>query len=209
MRLLWIALTVAVALLVPFLFWGEMFTAWFTGDAAIQWIRSWGMLGGVAVIVLLMADLFLPLPATGVMSAAGYLYGAVVGGLISATGSFLSGILAYGLCRALGHGIAERLAGAEDLKKSEALFRRRGAWLVALSRWLPLLPEVIACLAGVSRMPLRTFAVALACGSVPLGFVYAAIGAAGQERPALALGLSVLVPALLWAIVQPLLSRAE
>jgi uncharacterized membrane protein YdjX (TVP38/TMEM64 family) len=56
-------------------------------------------------------------------------------------------------------------------------------------------------------MPFSSFALALACGCVPVGFAYAAIGQAGQEHPALAIGLSIAAPALLWIIVQPLLKR--
>ncbi len=202
MRLVWLAIVLAVFVAVPFLIWGDRFESWFTGDAAIQWVQSWGPWGGVAVIGLLVADLVLPLPGTGVISAAGYLYGAWIGGLLGAAGSFFSGLLAYGLCRSMGHGIAARLVGAEELARGEALFRRRGAWFVALSRCLPLLPEVVACLAGVTRMPFGIFALALACGSVPMGFIYAAIGAAGQDHPGFAIGLSIAVPAILWAGVQ-------
>jgi uncharacterized membrane protein YdjX (TVP38/TMEM64 family) len=202
MRLLWLSIGLAVLLLVPFLLWGDVLGGWFSGDAAIRWVLSWGRLGWLAVIALLGADLVLPLPATGVMAAAGYIYGAVLGGTISAAGSFASGMLGYGLCRRFGRRLAERLAGAADLTRGEALFRERGPWLVAVSRCLPLLPEVVACLAGVTRMPFRIFVLSLACGSIPMGFVYAAIGAAGQSRPGLALGLSVAVPALLWLAVQ-------
>ena len=209
MRLVWTALALAAIICVPFLIWGEDFTRWFTGDAALAWIRGWGAWGWLAVIGLLMLDLFLPLPATPVMSAAGYLYGPWIGGLLSATGSVVSGLLGYWLCRCLGRGLAERLAGAAALAENETFFRRRGPWLVAASRWLPLLPEVIACLAGLTRMPARTFTVALLCGSVPLGFVYAAIGAAGQDNPRVALALSVLAPPVLWGLVSPWLRRGR
>lgn len=207
MRLFWLALALAALVAVPFLLWGHAFEGWFTGDAAIRWLRDWGALGWLAVIVLLVADLVLPVPGTGVMSAAGYLYGVWIGGLLGAVGSFLSGLLAYGLCRRFGHAVAARLAGVDDLARGEALFRRRGAWLVALSRCLPLLPEVVACLAGVTRMPLRIFVIALACGCVPMGFIYAAIGAAGQNDPAFAIALSIAVPAVLWAGVQAWLAH--
>jgi uncharacterized membrane protein YdjX (TVP38/TMEM64 family) len=139
------------------------------------------------------------------MSAAGYLYGALAGGLISSAGSFAAGMTGYGLCRAFGRGIAVKLAGQEQLETHQTRFQRNGPWLVAASRWLPLLPEVISCLAGLTRMPLRLFAVSLACGSVPMGFVYAAIGAAGQDHPQLAIALSALVPPVLWALMRPLL----
>ena len=208
MRLLRTSIILAVVLCIPFLLWGDAFLDWFTGDAAIEWIRGWGAWGWLAVMGLLLSDLVLPLPATAVMSAAGYLYGALVGGAVSAAGSFAAGMTGYGLCRAFGQGIALRFVGENELAKHETLFRRSGPWLVAASRWLPLLPEVISCLAGLTRMPFRVFAVSLACGSVPMGFVYAAIGAAGQDNPRLALALSAVVPPVLWAVMRPLLRRS-
>lgn len=209
MRLLITAIVLAVAFCIPFALWGGQFTAWFTGDAAIAWIRGWGAWGGLAVIALLMADLVLPIPATAVMSAAGYLYGPLVGGALSAAGSFAAGMTGYGLCRGFGRGVAARLAGESELAEHATLFRRGGPWLVAASRWLPLLPEVVSCLAGLTRMPLRVFAPALACGAVPVGFVFAAIGASGRENPGLALGLSILIPPALWLAVRPLLRRGD
>lgn len=209
MRLLVSFIIFAVILCIPFLIWGDQFMQWFTGDAAIAWIRGWGAWGWLAVIGLLVSDLFLPIPATPVMSAAGYLYGAFVGGLVSAAGSFAAGMLGYGLCRGLGRNIAQRLVGEKELAEHHTHFQRSGPWLVAASRWMPLLPEVISCLAGLTRMPLRVFVVSLACGCVPMGFVYAAIGAAGQDNPKLAIGLSVLVPPVLWAAMRPLLRRRD
>jgi len=208
MRLLTTAVIFAIVLCIPFAIWGGEFMAWFTGDAAIAWIRGWGAWGWLAVVGLLVSDLFLPIPATPVMSAAGYLYGALVGGMISAAGSFAAGMAGYGLCRTFGRGVAVRLAGEAEITRHETLFQRTGPWLVAASRWLPLLPEVITCLAGLTRMPVRTFVVSLACGAAPMGFVYAAIGAAGQDRPKMALGLSVILPPLLWLAVSPWLLRA-
>ena len=202
MRLLWLAILLAVLLALPFLFFGDEFEAWFTGDAAIVRLRGCGAWAWAAILGLLAADLMLPLPGTAVMSAGGFIYGALLGGAIAATGSFLSGLLAYALCRRFGHGLAVRLAGPADLAQGAALFRTRGPWLVALSRALPLLPEVIACLAGLTGMPLRSFVISLAYGCVPVGFIFAAIGAAGQAQPGLALALSVAVPAILWAGAQ-------
>jgi uncharacterized membrane protein YdjX (TVP38/TMEM64 family) len=204
MRLLRLALLLAVVLCLPFVFWGGQFERWFTGDAAVQWLRDRGPWGWLATIALLLGDLVLPVPSTGVMSAAGFLYGAGVGGALSATGSYLAGLLAYGLARWFGQKAAARLASADDLAGNASLFQRYGPWLIALSRALPLLPEVSCCLAGLAPMRFGTFALALGCGCVPVGFAYAAIGAAGQASPALAIGLSIAVPAALWFVVRPL-----
>jgi membrane protein DedA with SNARE-associated domain len=62
--------------------------------------------------------------------------------------------------------------------------------------------EVISCLAGLTRMPLPIFAASLACGALPMGFVYAAIGAAGQDNPTMAILLSIVVPPLLWLVAR-------
>jgi len=202
MRLVWLTLALALAVIIPFTIWGGRFEQWLTLDGTVAMIRGWGAWGWLGVIALLIGDLFLPVPATPVMSAAGFVYGWFAGGLISAAGSFLAGATAYLLCRSFGHDVAERIVGRADLQRGHALFERRGPWLVALSRALPVLPEVIACLAGLTEMPARTFFISLACGSVPLGFVYAAIGAAGIDRPGLALGLSAAIPILLWLVAK-------
>jgi uncharacterized membrane protein YdjX (TVP38/TMEM64 family) len=205
MRLLITAAAMAGLFCLPFVLWGQDFMLWFSGDAAIAWIRGQGSWGGLAVVGLLVADLFLPIPATPVMSAAGYLYGFWTGGILSALGSFAAGATGYLLCRGFGWGIAARLAGEKELSDHHTRFQRFGPWLVAASRLLPLLPEVVSCLAGLTRMPPRVFLSALTCGAVPVGFVYAGIGAAGQEHPRLSLGLSLLIPPVLWLLVRPLL----
>lgn len=209
MRLFYVLLIVALTVLLPFLIIGERFEEMGSFSAFSAWLattgRRWAWL---AALGLLSADLVLPVPATGVMSALGYVYGVWAGGAIAAAGSFISGTTAYALCRQFGVNAAARLMGERDLERGERLFAGpAGGWLVAVSRCLPLLPEVVACMAGLTRMPARRFFPALAAGCLPMGFIFAAIGAGGTERPGLALALSVLVPALCYAPAFWLLKR--
>jgi uncharacterized membrane protein YdjX (TVP38/TMEM64 family) len=168
----------------------------------VAWLGEYDHWAGAAGVVLLLSDLVLPVPGTMVMSALGFVYGPVVGGAVAALGSFLSGALGYTLCRLLGPHAALRILGEKDLARGERLFSSVGGWLVVLSRWLPLFPEVIACMAGLARMRASTFFAALACGSLPLGFAFAAVGHAGADYPLLALTLSALGPPVLWLAVQ-------
>lgn len=207
MRLLWIFLGLALLVLIPFGIWSD--DLMWDQSTAVGWIERFDRWGWLAGMGLLVVDLFLPVPGTVVMSAMGYLYGPLLGGAASATGSFLSGLLAYFLCRRLGRRAAVRLAGEKDLARGERLFARSGGWLVAFSRWLPVFPEVIACMAGLTRMPPAAFMTALACGSVPMGFTYAAIGHLGVENPGMALALSAVVPLALWLPFQRWLRRRE
>lgn len=209
MRLFWILFALAAAVLIPFAIWGDRFDGWFTGDAAIVWIREKGPFGWLAVVLLLMSDLVLPVPGTAVMSAAGYLWGTLVGGLVAATGSFMAGLFAYGLCRQFGRGMAARLAGEKDLARGEQVFRNRGFLFVAVSRSFPLLAEVIPCLAGLTGMPFREFVSALALGCLPMAFIFAHIGSIGQHHEGLALALSAIVPAVFWAAVHFWLRRQK
>lgn len=202
MRLIWIFLGLAVLFSIPFLIWGDSLMETFTQEGSISWLKQYGKWAWLAALLLLLSDLVLPIPATAVMAALGFVYGPVWGGLIGGGGSFLSGSLAYGLCRLMGRNAAMRILGEKDLEKGERLFSKVGGWLVVLSRWLPVFPEVIACMAGLTRMPARTFHVAMACGSLSLGFVFATVGHAGVENPALALILSAALPPILWVAVQ-------
>ncbi|NNC89396.1 MAG: VTT domain-containing protein [Akkermansiaceae bacterium] len=209
MRLLGLFLILALLVIVPFLIWGDFYEGLFSPEGAVERLerfgKSWAWLAGVALI---LADLLLPIPGSAVMAALGYVYGFWLGGAIGAGASILSGLVAYGLCRRLGRGAAEWIAGRRDLEKGERLFRgAAGGWIVALSRWLPVMPEVIACLAGLARMPVRRFTFAVACGSIPLGFAFAAIGTTGHANPKLALLLSAIIPPLLWAAIRPVVMK--
>ncbi|HEY0605864.1 MAG TPA: VTT domain-containing protein [Herpetosiphonaceae bacterium] len=198
MRLLWLFLMLVALILIPFALWGDALESTFSTTGAVSWLTSYGHWAWVAGIMLLIADLFLPLPGTVIISALGYVYGPLLGGLIGAAGSFLSGVTAYVLCRFLGRRAAVWLLGQRELARSERLFADMGGWIVVLSRWLPVFPEAIACMAGLTRMPWSSFLLALICGSLPLGFVFAAVGHAGIDRPALALLLSAALPPILW-----------
>jgi uncharacterized membrane protein YdjX (TVP38/TMEM64 family) len=80
----------------------------------------------------------------------------------------------------------------------EGLFERAGAWAIVLTRSLPYsIPEAIVFLAGLAAMPMRKFAAALAIGSVPTAFAFAAIGAGLADQPIVALVVSYVLPILL------------
>lgn len=205
MRLIFLMIALIAIVLIPFFIWGDTLMAFFSWEHSLEWLRGYGAWAWAIAIVLLIADLFLPLPATIIMSALGYIYGPLVGGLLSAAGSFASGVLAYWLCRMLGENAATWVLGKKEYERGKKISTKVGGWVVALSRWLPVFPEVVACMAGLIRMPANYFYLALASGSLPLGFTYAFIGSSGITYPALALGLSAGLPPLIWFIINRVL----
>ena len=199
MRLILVFVGLAVALLIPFVLWGQHLEVSPEGVAA--WLRGYGVWAWAVGIALLAADLFLPVPASAVLAALGFLYGPWVGGALGAVGSVGSGLLGFGLGRLFRRETAERWVGRAELEQGQRLFNRFGPWLIVLSRWLPLFPEVVSCAAGLIRMRLGAFLLALVCGSVPMSFTYAWVGHAGNEHPGWATGLSLLGPPLLWWLI--------
>ena len=153
--------------------------------------RIWAALIGIGAI---SADLVVPVPAQAIMAALGLIYGALLGGLLATAGTFLAGFIAYWLCRLLGRRAALFIAGQRDMDRIHAFFDRYGLWAIACSRWLPLVPEVLSSLAGVTKMSQARFLLGSLIGSVSVGFAYATWGAMELAPPAVALGLSVLIP---------------
>jgi uncharacterized membrane protein YdjX (TVP38/TMEM64 family) len=175
---------------------------------AVLALRDYGGWAWAVGIVLIWADLVLPIPQTAVIAAFGIIYGTLLGGLLGTLGLITGGLLGYGLMLTSARRFAQRFAGPRSLHKMEYLFDRGGAWAIILSRSLPYsIPEVMVFLAGLAAMPVPNFTAALIIGSVPTAFVFAAIGAGWADQPILALGISYVLPILLLPVALYLMRR--
>ena len=179
------------------------------GDALVDrsWLDAFGDRVWLVAVGLIVADIFLPVPTTLVITVMGQKYGPILGGLIGTLGTFSAGLIAYGLTRMLGPRFARWLL-AEELESAQRFFREKGAFAVACSRWLPLLPEAISCMAGLARMPFVKYCVALLSGAVPMSFAYAAL-AGTSDNELVPLLISILLPIPIWWIAGRLLHGAR
>jgi uncharacterized membrane protein YdjX (TVP38/TMEM64 family) len=167
--------------------------------------EGWAWAVGIALI---WADLVLPIPQTAVIAALGIIYGTLLGALLGTLGLITGGLLGYGLMLTSARCFVQRFVGARSLHKMESLFDRGGAWAIVLTRSLPYsVPEAIVFIAGLAGMPIRKFTAALAIGSVPTAFAFAAIGAGWADQPILALGLSYVLPIFLLPVALYLMRR--
>lgn len=203
-RVLLLVLFLALVVVLPSVIWSDQIEMSLSADRSEEWFRDFGGWTWAVGIGLMIGDVFLPIPGSVVMAAMGMVYGPFIGGLVAAAGSILAGILGYGLCRFLGTDLATKLTGERGMRQAEGLFERWGGWLVVASRWLPVLPETVAFLAGLTRMPFPKFFLALVCGSTPLGFAYATAGHLGGGNPTVTLLTVMLVPLVLWFVFQKL-----
>ena len=200
LKIFLITLLLALGFLLAFKMWGNHIETFFSQQACAQWfqeIRGWAWAVGIG---LLIADLLLPIPATGIMAALGSVYGIWLGGFIAAAGSAGAGFSGYGLARLAGRKGVRWLANNAELARFKAFFDRWGGWGVIVSRILPILPEVMTILAGLARMDLKRFSAALLLGTIPTCFLFAYLGHASRTDPGYGIAAAVVLPLLLWPV---------
>ncbi|MEL7238437.1 MAG: VTT domain-containing protein [Planctomycetota bacterium] len=128
--------------------------------------------GAAAVAGLMLGDLFFPVPTLSVMLVAGSLLGFTVSATASIFGLLLAGSCGYVLSARYGHVIVKRIVPDEvEREDMNRIFLRHGVIVILLSRALPMLPEVSACLAGATGMRWRTFLLAWLASTVPYALV--------------------------------------
>jgi uncharacterized membrane protein YdjX (TVP38/TMEM64 family) len=197
LKLAGIVVCVVAFVLVPYFLWHEAMDAYFASEEYQQWLVSARPYAWAVAIAMLVGDLFLPIPTTPVMATLGVLYGTLLGGVIGAAGSVLAGLVAYGLARLLGERASRLLASEEEMADLQVFFDTWGVGGIIASRALPVVPEVLTFMAGMARMHLGRFVLALVVGAVPVGFLLSWAGQASGTSSNLLLVLT-LTPAALW-----------
>ena len=195
-----LALFFALLFVLGFELWGEWFETVFDQQACVAWfaeIRGYAWAVGIG---LLVADILLPVPATGIMAALGSVYGTLAGGLIAVAGSAGAGIIGYALARLAGGRAVGWLASEEERARFQSFFDRWGGGAVIASRILPILPEVMTILAGLARMQWSRFLAALMLGTVPTCFLFSALGHVARSVPVYGTALAVFIPLALWPL---------
>lgn len=151
---------------------------------------------GIAVAGFLYADLFIAVPTLTISLLAGFFLGFAHGFVAVTSGFLLAGYTGYFISARFGEQLLHRISTKDNVLEMQELFKRHGLIMLLICRATPVLPEVTACLSGLSRMPLSRFtmgwlinslpyaALATYAGSVstlenPMPAIYTAIGISG------------------------------
>jgi uncharacterized membrane protein YdjX (TVP38/TMEM64 family) len=193
------AAAVAVVLLAIFGIASAADVAWF--DDPTPLLRGGRIAAAVIGVLLLVADVFLPVPSSIVMVVHGTLFGAAAGTLLSLAGSTAAAMTGFAIGRA-GTGAIRRFVTPVEHERAGAMLRRWGVLAIAVSRPVPILAETIAILAGSSPLTWRQAALSAAAGSLVPSLVYAWAGAhatGAVSHVAIFAGV-IAVSALLWLL---------
>ena len=203
MRRWWIlAVVIAVTLLALFFAFSSAGIAVLEDPTPL--LRGARPLAGVIGVLLLVADVFLPIPSSLVMLAHGTLFGVAGGTLLSLIGSVASALTAFAVGRA-GQGAVRRFVTEREHARAGALLERWGVVAIAVTRPVPILAETVAILAGSSPLTWGQTAIAAAAGSLAPAAVYGWAGAHAQGvvNHALAFGGVLLITSLLFFLGRP------
>ena len=137
-------------------------------------------------IVVFLNNIGAPLPGETILLGAGFILGKSAGSLwepiVAGTAAcFLGGTCAFWLGRRLGHTGLEKIhwlhLTPKRLKWPERFFKRHGAKAVFIARFIALFPPVVAnLLAGMTKMPWRTYLFYNLTGSAAYTTSYILIG---------------------------------
>jgi len=158
--------------------------------------------GLFAIMVgLLFVDLFVAVPTLTIVLLGSYFLGFELGLLAAITGSAFAALSGYAICRRWGDPALARIVRDERQRhEMRDAFKLHGPGMIVLARAVPILPEVTACMAGITAMPLRRYTLFWTIGTLPYVTIasYAgSISTLDDPRPAIyaALGLY----AVMWA----------
>lgn len=155
------------------------------------------------IILLLVADILLPVPASIVMVASGVLFGGFWGGVISLIGSLAGTILNFQLSRKLGQRKVRTWMKEKEYNNLSLVMHKFGAYVVIFTRIVPLLMESVSAMAGLSKMKLNKFILMNVIGFLPITFLYSFTGAIYKDQPQnilIVLTLGFFVPLIFWFI---------
>ena len=143
-----------------------------TEDNVRLWLEAASTLSALTVMAivigLLFIDLFVAVPPLTIVILGGYFLGFELGLFAAITGSALAAFVGYAICNRWGEtALAKVIRDEAQRADMRDAFEAHGPGMILLARAAPILPEVTACMAGITRMPLSRFALFWSIGTLP------------------------------------------
>ena len=194
-------LALALILLAVFAWYRWNLSALFEPARIEALLQSIGPLAPlIYMAVMAVTAVIIPIPGPPLFVIAGAIFGPVMGTVYAVTGSVAGALVAFLIARFLGRDFIESLVGRQVViccECSEGLLTK----IVFFSRLLPLVSfDVVSYGAGLTRMRLRSFALATLLGSIPMTFIYHSFGSVLKVSTMTGLILGLVIVAILFAL---------
>ncbi|MDU0200938.1 MULTISPECIES: TVP38/TMEM64 family protein [Paenibacillus] len=174
-----------------------IFTTYVFKDEILNWMQH----GDAPVLLIFLAALgfiIVPIiPYKIVIGLLGFMYGPLMGALISWTAASVASVIVFWLTRYLFQKQGRAyLSKYEKLEKLQVAIEKNPFLTILLARLIPVIPQaVVNVIPAITSIPVVTFAVASALGKIPAMLLFAFIGSnlfAGTSKLVLSVGVYVL-----------------
>jgi uncharacterized membrane protein YdjX (TVP38/TMEM64 family) len=126
--------------------------------AFLDSLGPWSVVGFVLLQALQVVAAPIPGDASGLLG--GFLYGPVLGVIVSTLGLTLGSWVAFGLSRAFGRPFVEKLVSPSTIERFDYLMHAKGAFLVFMLFLIPCFPKDYLCyILGLGRISTAEFLV--------------------------------------------------
>ncbi len=149
----------------------------FNKDVIFTTLHHWGPYAWVIYIIILIIAVMSPLPDSLVIIAGGFLFGSLIGTILTIIGQSLGAIIDFLLARTLGRNfVLKKFPKSVHLIDQYA--QSLGWQTVFVMRLFPTLSfDMLSYIAGVSNLSLRSYSIATITGLIPLAIMTTILGA--------------------------------
>lgn len=181
-------------------------------DALRDYLLGFGFWApAVSALLMVVQSIAAPIPAFLLTFTNGLLFGWAWGALLSWSSAMLGAALCFGLARAFGRPVVEKLAGgSRALDLADVFFDRYGSASILVARLLPFVSfDIISYGAGLTPVGFWRFLWATGLGQLPATLLYSWLGQSvtGSIKALFWLFSITLAVAIIGAILGPRLVR--
>ena len=154
-------------------------------EAIAAYLQQFGVVGPILLFIILALQVFLAIiPGHAFMVAGGYIYGLLMGTVITQVSTVIASQLAFLLTRKFGRPLVERVAPANVIEHWNKLTQSKGVVFFIFAFILPIFPNDLMCfIAGLSLISSKKFFLANFLGRLPCAIFITLIGSHGFELP--------------------------
>lgn len=147
-------------------------------EAVAAYIRSFGGYAmAFSFLLMMFSSVIAPLPAFMITLSNAAIFGWWQGAILSWSSAMAGAALCFGISRALGRDVVEKLAGRGVLASVEGYFEKYGSKTILICRLLPFVSfDAVSYFAGLTSMDFVSFFVATGIGQLPATIVYSYVG---------------------------------
>ena len=142
-----------------------------------DYLRSLGPLGYLVYIILLLLSVPLPIPSTAIALAGGYVYGSIVGTVLTLLGVAMGATMVFYIVRRFGQSLVEQFVDAHHIRHFLHIFKRRGETAALISYAIPVFPsDAVNMVLGLTKVRYLTFLALVIVGSIPRYLIISSLG---------------------------------